>query len=76
MLQSKQKTITLVCNSANNGMGQVAIQTGKPIVFGVLSTDTIDQAQKRCDDKKDNKRRSAAVTAIEMISVLSQIKGK
>lgn len=62
----------LVAQSAASGILQASLISGKPVIFGVLSTDTIDQAYRRSDDKKDNKGREAAQNALEMIEVLSQ----
>jgi 6,7-dimethyl-8-ribityllumazine synthase len=49
---------------------RVALDTGKPVIFGVLATDTIDQAYKRAQEKGDNKGRDAARDALEMIDLL------
>ena len=62
----------LVARGAAEGIMQVSVLTGKLVVFGVLATDTVDQAYKRSEEKGDNKGRDAAQTAIEMISVLKQ----
>jgi len=63
----------LVAQTAAWGIQQAALMTGKPVIFGVLSTDTIDQANKRSDVKKDNKGRDAAQAALEMIGLLKKI---
>ena len=63
----------LVSQGAAQGMTQVSLLTGKPVIFGVLTTDTVDQAYKRSDLKGDNKGRDAAVAALEMIDVLKEI---
>lgn len=63
----------LVCNSAAYGIQQVAIVSGKPVIFGVLSTDTVSQAQKRAELKGDNKGIDAAKAALDMIKVLETI---
>ncbi|MFA5059901.1 MAG: 6,7-dimethyl-8-ribityllumazine synthase [Candidatus Omnitrophota bacterium] len=63
----------LVANAASQGIAQVSLLTGKPVIFGVLTTDTIDQAYKRSEIKGENKGRDVATTAIEMVSVMNQI---
>ena len=63
----------LVAQAAAHGILQASLSTGKPVIFGVLTTDTISQAYKRSEKKGDNKGRDAAITAIEMINLLSQI---
>lgn len=63
----------LVCNSAVYGIQQAALLSGKPVIFGVLSTDTVQQAQKRAELKGDNKGVDAARAALEMVKVLKSI---
>ncbi|MBI4309739.1 MAG: 6,7-dimethyl-8-ribityllumazine synthase [Candidatus Omnitrophica bacterium] len=65
----------VVANEAGRGMMQVSLATGKPVIMGVLTTDTVDQAQKRAQDKGGaNKGLDAARSALEMIALLKQIK--
>ena len=62
-----------VCNEAAKGLGVVGLQYGMPVVFGVLTTDSIEQAIERSGTKAGNKGSDAAMTAIEMVSVLKAI---
>ncbi len=55
------------------GIANVGLQTGTPIIFGVLTTDTIEQAVERAGTKAGNKGFEAVTTAIEMINLLKQI---
>lgn len=64
----------LVAYGAAQGITQVSLKAGKPVIFGVLSTDTVKQALQRSDTKGDDKGRDAAVTALEMISLLAKSK--
>lgn len=64
----------LVARGAAEGIAQVALTTGKPVIFGVLTTDTVEQATKRSQEKGDNKGKQAARNALEMINVLQQLK--
>ena len=64
----------LVAQGAARGIAHAAIVSGKPVIFGVLTTDTVAQANKRSDAKKDNKGRDAAVDALEMIDLMARIK--
>jgi 6,7-dimethyl-8-ribityllumazine synthase len=48
----------------------VALATGKPVAFGVLTVDTLAQAQERSDDDDENKGAEAAMSAVEMVSLL------
>ncbi|MDQ0225044.1 6,7-dimethyl-8-ribityllumazine synthase [Metabacillus niabensis] len=62
-----------VCNEAAKGISQAALKTGVPVVFGVLTTETIEQAVERAGTKAGNKGYEAAVTAIEMSNLLKVI---
>lgn len=55
------------------GIAQVQLETGLPVVFGVLTTDTIEQAIERAGTKAGNKGAEAAVTAIEMADLIRQL---
>lgn len=63
----------LVCAEAARGVSQACIETSIPISFGVLTTDTIEQAIERAGTKAGNKGADAAVAAIEMVQVLRQV---
>lgn len=64
----------LVAKGVADGVSKVALETGKPVIFGVLTTETVEQAYKRTDAKSDHKGRDAAIAALEMIDVLRKIK--
>lgn len=65
----------VVANGVAQGIMQAALRTGKPVIMGVLTTDTIGQAQARAQENgKDNKGRDAAKTALAMIALLKKIK--
>ena len=64
----------LVANNAASGIAQVALTTGKPAIFGVLTTETVDQATKRSEEKGDHKGREAAQNAVEMVNLLRSLK--
>ena len=63
----------LVANEAAKGIAQVSHETGIPVIFGVLTTDTIEQAIERAGSKAGNKGSEAALAAIEMVNLLNQI---
>jgi len=65
-----------IAAEAAKGLAQVGLETGVPVVFGVLTTDTLDQAIERAGTKAGNKGAEAAMTAIEMTNVLSQVRGR
>lgn len=62
-----------VAGGAASGIAQAAQRAGKPVVFGVLTTDTIEQAIERAGTKAGNKGREAAVTALEMVDLLRSL---
>ena len=55
-----------VCDAAARGLLQVSLETGTPVAFGVLTTDTLAQAEARAGGEHGNKGYDAAMTAIEM----------
>ncbi|MCX5702717.1 MAG: 6,7-dimethyl-8-ribityllumazine synthase [Candidatus Omnitrophica bacterium] len=63
-----------VAAEAAKGIAKVSQDTGLPVIFGVITADTIEQAIERGGTKDGNKGRDAAVFAIEMVNVLAQIK--
>ena len=63
----------LVARGVAEGIMRVSLRTGKPIIFGVLTTDTFKQAQARAQDKGENKGRDAAQAALSMIDLLKSI---
>ncbi len=62
-----------VAGQAASGIAQVGLEANKPVIFGVLTTDSIEQAIERSGTKAGNKGADAAVTAIEMISLLRKM---
>jgi 6,7-dimethyl-8-ribityllumazine synthase len=60
----------LVCSAVSNGTSRVSLDTGVPVIFGVLTTETIEQALERAGTKSGNKGADAAVAAIEMVNLL------
>jgi 6,7-dimethyl-8-ribityllumazine synthase len=63
----------LVTQGAASGAGQAALDTGVPVLFGVLTTDTIEQAVERAGTKAGNKGFDAAVAAIEMADLVQKL---
>ncbi len=62
-----------VAGEASKGMASVGLDHGLPVVFGVLTTDTIEQAIERAGTKAGNKGAEAAITAIEMINLFKKL---
>jgi 6,7-dimethyl-8-ribityllumazine synthase len=62
-----------VSAEVSKGVAAVSLETGLPVIFGVLTTDTIEQAVERAGTKSGNKGWDAALSAIEMANVMRQI---
>lgn len=62
-----------VCSMVASGIAAAALETGVPVIFGVLTTDTIEQAIERAGTKAGNKGFEAAVSAIEMANLLRML---
>jgi 6,7-dimethyl-8-ribityllumazine synthase len=62
-----------VANEVSKGVAQAALDSGVPIAFGVLTTDSIEQAVERAGTKAGNKGFDAGVTAIEMVTLGKQL---
>lgn len=62
-----------VSSEVSKGIAHVSLETELPVIFGVLTTDTIEQAIERAGTKAGNKGYEAAVTAIEMANLLKQL---
>lgn len=65
-----------VAGGVASGISSVALETGLPVIFGVITTETIEQAIERAGTKMGNKGFEAAVSAIEMADLMPKIKGR
>ncbi len=63
----------LVCNEAAKGIAQTSLATGVPVLFGVITTENIEQAIARAGSKAGNKGYDCALSAIEMVNLFSQM---
>jgi 6,7-dimethyl-8-ribityllumazine synthase len=66
----------MVAGQCAAGVQRAALDTGVPVVFGVLTTDTIEQAIERAGTKAGNKGADAAVTALEMVDLLHRLEAE
>ena len=62
-----------VCSEGSKGVAQVGLQTGVPTIFGVVTTENIEQAIERAGTKAGNKGADAAMAAMEMASLLGKL---
>ncbi len=63
-----------VASEVSKGVAQVALSQSKPVIFGVLTTDTIEQALERAGTKAGNKGFAAASAALEMLNLMAELK--
>jgi len=63
-----------IASEAAKGIARVSQDTGLPVIFGIITADTIEQAIERAGAKEGNKGRDAALNAIEMVNLLAQLK--
>lgn len=69
VIQGETRHFEFICQSVAQGLKDVALKFDKPVIFGVLTTDTFQQALDRAGGKHGNKGDEAAVTAIKMINL-------
>ncbi|MFA5494517.1 MAG: 6,7-dimethyl-8-ribityllumazine synthase [Porticoccaceae bacterium] len=63
-----------VCNECTRGLGQVSLDRGIPVGFGLLTCDDLAQARARSGDDRENKGEEAALTVLEMLSLLKKVR--
>lgn len=62
-----------VCNEVSKGIAQVGLNTGVPVLFGIVTTENIEQAIERAGTKAGNKGYDCALSAIEMVNLMEQL---
>jgi len=65
-----------IAGQVSSGVAAIALETGVPCLFGILTTETVEQAVERAGTKMGNKGWEAALSAVEMANVLAQLQGK
>jgi 6,7-dimethyl-8-ribityllumazine synthase len=65
-----------IASEVAKGVAAVALEAGIPVIFGVLTTDTLEQAVERAGSKAGNKGREAALAALEMADLYAKLKGR
>jgi|SRR5690625_579427 len=69
VMQGETRHFDFICDAVANGLANVSIKYNKPVIFGVLTTDTMEQARERAGGKHGNKGEEAAITAIQMVNL-------
>lgn len=62
-----------VCNEVSKGVAQASLQSGVPVLFGIVTTENIEQAIERAGTKAGNKGYDCALSAVEMVNLMRQI---
>ncbi len=62
-----------VCNEVSKGIASVSLESGVPVLFGILTTENIEQAIERAGTKAGNKGYDCAVSAIEMVNLIREM---
>jgi len=73
VLRGETLHFELVCQQASRGLLEAAMQSGRPVLFGVVTADTLEQALHRCGGKSGNRGFDAALAALEMVSLYDQL---
>ena len=73
VIKGRTQHYDYVCQQVARGIGQINYDTGVPALFGVLTCETIEQAVERAGTKMGNAGANAAMTAIEIVNVLTQL---
>ncbi len=74
VIQGETRHFDFICDAVANGITNVSIKYNKPVIFGVLTPDTLQQAEDRAGGKHGNKGLEAAVTALKMVALKNAIK--
>ena len=69
VIQGETRHFDFICDAVAHGLTQISIKHNKPVVFGVLTTDNLQQAQERAGGRHGNKGEEAAATAIQMAAL-------
>jgi len=62
-----------VCNEVSKGIASISLESGIPVMFGVITTENIEQAIERAGTKAGNKGFDCAVSAVEMVNLIREI---
>jgi 6,7-dimethyl-8-ribityllumazine synthase len=73
VIQGETRHFDFICHSVTQGITQLNLEYGLPVVFGILTTNTLEQAKERAGGKHGNKGDEAAVTAIKMVALKKEL---
>lgn len=69
VIQGETRHFEFICNAVSYGLTKVGLKYNKPVIFGVLTTDNLQQAMERAGEKYGNKGEEAALSAIKMLEI-------
>ena len=75
VIQGETRHFDFICQAVANGITNVSVKYSKPVIFGVLTTDNQQQAEDRAGGIHGNKGEEAAITAVQMARIASDLKG-
>ena len=73
MIRGSTSHYDYVCNEVSKGIAAASLESGVPVLFGVLTTENIEQAIERAGTKAGNKGSDVAIAALEMINLLDAV---
>lgn len=74
VIQGETRHFDFICDAVAHGLTMVAMQYNKPVIFGVLTTNDVQQARERSGGKHGNKGDEAAITAIKMLALRDNLR--
>ena len=74
VIQGDTRHFDFICQSVTQGVTELNIKYNQPVIFGVLTTNNLEQAQERAGGKLGNKGDEAAVTALQMVDMQSRLR--
>ena len=75
VIQGETSHFDYICQQVSRGVGEVGLKYGLPVTFGVITADTLEQAEERADTKLGNKGADAALCAVEMAILMERLTG-
>ncbi len=73
VIQGETRHFDFICDAVSNGIMKLGTENGVPVIFGVLTTNNLEQAQDRAGGKHGNKGTEAALTAIKMVALQNEL---
>lgn len=76
VIQGETRHFDFICEAVSNGLTNLALKHEKPVIFSVLTTNNMEQAQERAGGKHGNKGTEGAITALKMIAMQRKMEGR